>query len=80
MCSTQQWHKGLVISLNGELDSQNVIGKLFAGPHCCECLLLLKTNLLGLPAIIDLNLIARLDATTDYDSLVKTSFPPYFKD
>ena len=39
----------------------------------------LKTNLLGLPAFINLNLAARLDATTDYDSLVQNKFPTLFQ-
>ena len=39
----------------------------------------LKTNLLGLPAIIELNLAARLDATTDYDLLVENKFPTIFQ-
>ena len=39
----------------------------------------LKTNLLGLPAIIELNLAARLDSTTDYDSLVQNRFQSVFK-
>ena len=39
----------------------------------------LKTNLLGLPAIIELNLAARLDSTTDYDSLVQKKFQSIFK-
>ena len=41
----------------------------------------LKTNLLGLPAIISLNLASRVDTTTvaDYKSLVENSFPKVFK-
>ena len=39
----------------------------------------LKTNLLGLPAIIEMNLAARLDSTTDYDSLVQNRFQSVFK-
>ena len=39
----------------------------------------LKINLLGLSAIIELNLAARLDATTDYDSLVHNKFPTVFQ-
>ena len=39
----------------------------------------LKINLLGLPAIVELNLAARLDATTDYDSLVYSKFPTVFQ-
>ena len=39
----------------------------------------LKINLLGLPAIVELNLAARLDATTDYDSLVYSKFPIVFQ-
>ena len=41
----------------------------------------LKTNLLGLPAIISLNLASRIDTTTvaDYKSLVEKSFPEVFK-
>ena len=39
----------------------------------------LKTNLLDLPAIIELNLAARLDSTTDYDSLVQNKFQSIFK-
>ena len=39
----------------------------------------LQNNLLGLPAIINLNLAARLDATTDYDSLVQNKFPTIFE-
>ena len=39
----------------------------------------LKTNLLGLPAIIELNLAVRLDSTTDYDSLVQNRFQSVFK-
>ena len=40
----------------------------------------LKTNLLGLPAIISLNLASRVDTTTvaDYKSLVKNTFPKVF--
>ena len=38
----------------------------------------LKINLLGLSAIIKLNLAATLDATTDYDSLVHNKFPTVF--
>ena len=42
----------------------------------------LKTNLLGLPAIISLNLASRVDTTTvaDYKSLVEESFPRYLRD
>ena len=42
----------------------------------------LKTNLLGLPAIISLNLASRVDTTTvaDYKSLVEESFPKVFKE
>ena len=39
----------------------------------------LKINLLGLPAIVELNLAARLDATTDYNSLVYNKFPTVFQ-
>ena len=41
----------------------------------------LKTNLLGLTAIISLNLASRVDTTTvaDYKSLVEESFPKVFK-
>ena len=46
-----------------------------AANFCCKGL---KINLLGLPAIVELNLAARLDATTDYDSLVYSKFPTAF--
>ena len=39
----------------------------------------LKTNLLGLPAIIALNLAARLDATIDCTSMIHDSFPSIFE-
>ena len=41
----------------------------------------LKTNLLGLPAIISLNLASRVDTTTiaDYKALMEESFPKVFK-
>ena len=39
----------------------------------------LKTNLVGLPVIIALNLAARLDATTDCTSMIHDSFPTVFK-
>ena len=41
----------------------------------------LTTNLLGLPAIISLNLASRVDTTTvaDYKSLVEESFPKVFR-
>ena len=39
----------------------------------------LNTNLLGLPAIVALNLAARLDATADYTSLIHDSFPSVFE-
>ena len=38
----------------------------------------LKINLLGIPAITELN-IALYDATTNYDSLVKNKFPTVFQ-
>ena len=39
----------------------------------------LKINLLGLPAIVELKLATKLDAITDYDSLVYSKFPTVFQ-
>ena len=39
----------------------------------------LKINLLGLPAIIELNLAAKLNVTIVYDSLAHDKFPTVFQ-
>ena len=58
-------------------------GSLQYKQRCCKQQIFvvrgLKINLLGLPAIVELNLAARLDATTDYDSLVYNKFPTVFQ-
>ena len=39
----------------------------------------LKTNLLGLPAIVALKLAARIDFITDYQAMIEESFPAVFQ-
>ena len=38
----------------------------------------LRVNLLGLPGIVALNLVARIDTLTDYNAMVEQKFPSVF--
>ena len=39
----------------------------------------LRVNLLGLPCIIALNLVSRVDSTTDYTAMIEEKFPSLFR-
>ena len=39
----------------------------------------LRVNLLGLPCIIALNLVSRIDSTTDYTAMIEEKFPSLFR-
>ena len=71
-------------SLQGpDSQSLNVIGTIsHKGKSCKQHIFVvdnLRVNLLGLPGIVALNLVARIDSITDYTVMVEEKFPSLFR-